>query len=479
MPRRAASGRDDPQRRASGESGGCEVGDRGAVRRKPRQLPAVHELHFRAARSAQGILEVEAASVALRAVHDLEPVGRETGVPGPDPRIGQRDRLPGPELTQVEAQRAVVVRRIRDQVPVRGDRRRKRRAVVERQALQREAQRRRRRPEEPPPARSQQPRCGDAPRDHPHSARAVRRRDRDRQPLAGGHVVSQVLERDRQVGHRLPAPLGVLAQATHYGPFELGRDLTDETAGRLGFLREDRRHRRRPGLPHESPPARHHLVQDRAEREDVGPRIDPLALGLLRRHVGRRPDDHARLGAQGRCHRGPGVAAGRRLHQLRQAKVEHLHQALPGDHDVGRLEIAVDDARGMRGAECLADLHGVFQGVGERQPAVLDQLRETLAGHELHDDEVAPAGAIDVVNRDDVRVVERRRGFRLLLEAPCPVGIGDLRRGQHLDRDRPVQAGVTGLVDRAHAAFAELLGDLVGTQPRARRQGHGPLRGAS
>jgi len=43
-----------------------------------------------------------------------------------------------------------------------------------------------------------------------------------------------------------------------------------------------------------------HLVEHDAERPDVGPLVDRLALGLFRRHVGRRAEDHAHLGHGGR-----------------------------------------------------------------------------------------------------------------------------------------------------------------------------------
>ncbi len=41
------------------------------------------------------------------------------------------------------------------------------------------------------------------------------------------------------------------------------------------------------------------LVEDAAEREDVGPRVDLFAFDLLRRHVLRRADDDVRTGERG------------------------------------------------------------------------------------------------------------------------------------------------------------------------------------
>ena len=48
---------------------------------------------------------------------------------------------------------------------------------------------------------------------------------------------------------------------------------------------------RRPSCSAKRPRAREHLVEDHAEREDVGPRIHRQALRLLRRHAGHGSDE--------------------------------------------------------------------------------------------------------------------------------------------------------------------------------------------
>jgi len=47
------------------------------------------------------------------------------------------------------------------------------------------------------------------------------------------------------------------------------------------------------------------------------------------------------------------------LFDFSESEVEQL-DALPGHQDVGRLEIAVDDAFGMGGIESAANLRGIF-----------------------------------------------------------------------------------------------------------------------
>ena len=105
--------------------------------------------------------------------------------------------------------------------------------------------------------------------------------------------------------------------------------------------------------PHE------HLVDNRAERPDVGAGVD---LGrredLLGRHVLRRAEDDARL----RCPRRSVLGDV----PLRDPEVEDLDEVravgAPGDEEVRRLEVAMHDAARVRLGDALAGLHGVVDG---------------------------------------------------------------------------------------------------------------------
>ena len=77
-----------------------------------------------------------------------------------------------------------------------------------------------------------------------------------------------------------------------------------------------------------------HLIAGDAERVDVAAVIDGLALDLLGAHEQRR------------AHRGAGrreIDGLVRGEAARQAEVGHLRLALPGQQDVLRLDVAVDD----------------------------------------------------------------------------------------------------------------------------------------
>ena len=83
-------------------------------------------------------------------------------------------------------------------------------------------------------------------------------------------------------------------------------------------------------------PPGNELVEDDAERVDVGPQVDvaAVAAGLLRAHVRERPLDRSHR-AHHRRHVG--------IRDAREAEVEDLGAGV-GDEDVRRLQVAVDDA---------------------------------------------------------------------------------------------------------------------------------------
>ena len=68
---------------------------------------------------------------------------------------------------------------------------------------------------------------------------------------------------------------------------------------------------------------------------------------------------------------------------------------------------------------------------------------------------------VDLINRANVRVMQRRRGLGRAEEAFLPFVIEEQVIGEELERDAGLQGRAFGLVDHAHAALAELLDDAV------------------
>jgi hypothetical protein len=86
---------------------------------------------------------------------------------------------------------------------------------------------------------------------------------------------------------------------------------------------------------------------------------------------------------------------------------------------------------------------------------------DALHGDEVHRFAVSQGGAVDVVDRDDVGMVERGGRLGLALEAPPALGVSDGLAGEDLQGDRPLEVGVESAIDDAHSALAELAEDAI------------------
>ncbi len=131
--------------------------------------------------------------------------------------------------------------------------------------------------------------------------------------------------------------------------------------------------------------------------------------------------------------------------------------ARAGDPEVVRLEVAVDDARRVRGAEPVEELaEEPHRALGGEPPLSREPLAERLALEQLHHDEGAAVAVLaEVEDLDDVRRPEPHRDAGL---APEPLALGGAPphlRVEQLHRRRPADLDVLGAVDRPHAPGAE------------------------
>ena len=206
-----------------------------------------------------------------------------------------------------------------------------------------------------------------------------------------------------------------------------------------------------------------HLEEDDPQRVEVRPRVDRLAERLLRRHVVGRPEHRA---DPRELRRGP---AARRLGgrvDLGDPEVEDLHEVrvavVLDEHHVLGLEVAVDDARGVRGAERRGDAPQDVNRAFERQRAVLQLVAQAAPRDVLEDEEErAVAQAAEVGGRGDVGVLDVPGGDGLALEAREDLGALREVGVEHLERDALAHVHVLREVHRAHAALAQQVLDAV------------------
>ena len=90
-----------------------------------------------------------------------------------------------------------------------------------------------------------------------------------------------------------------------------------------------------------------------------------------------------------------------------------------------------------------------------------DALRQRLARHVLHDQEVDPVAAVEIVDRGDVRVVQPGQRLRFTPEPPPCRVVAERAGRQHFEGDVAIEVLVAGAVDLAHPTGAELGGDSV------------------
>ena len=243
----------------------------------------------------------------------------------------------------------------------------------------------------------------------------------------------------RELLGRLHAPLRILFQ-----------ELVDDAVERGGGGRPDMAQARRLvvddgvqcgeiRLSGEGPGAGEHFIEHDAEREEVAARAGFAADGLLRCHI--------RDGADGDAFGGDLRAADR----FREPEIGNARNALLGEHDVLRLQVAVNDAVAVGVREAVRDGSHDADGFGDGELLGALGIRlhagaESAAGEIFEDEKPAAVILIHRVNGGDVGVVQRRDRARFRLETLNARRAGDDFMGQELQCDEPLQTDIESFV---------------------------------
>ena len=104
-------------------------------------------------------------------------------------------------------------------------------------------------------------------------------------------------------------------------------------------------------------------------------------------------------------------------------------------------------------------------------------ISERVAVEILHDEEVHDLVAVallsNIVERADVRMLERGDRARFALEPCLELRVGSEPGRQYFDRDDAIEACVASALDLAHAAPAHERDGFVRTEPSSGREWHG------
>ena len=208
------------------------------------------------------------------------------------------------------------------------------------------------------------------------------------------------------------------------------------------------------------------LVEHAAERVHVRPPVDLLTHNLLGGDVVKRAQQVAVVADSGLVG-----------DPLRDAEVREVDvvgavgtRARVEEH-VGWLHVAMHETARMGRIERARDLCDDADRIRRVQAAVpLEALLQVLPLDVAHGDEEEVLGRPGLVDRDDVRMVDRRSQFRLAQEAVAERLVLGQTGSEQLERDPALEPQILGQVDDAHSAPAQQRLDPVagefGADPR-------------
>src|SRR5437764_1091262 len=150
-----------------------------------------------------------------------------------------------------------------------------------------------------------------------------------------------------------------------------------------------------------------------------------------------------------------------RVHELRQTEIENLHLARRRDHHVAGFDVAMNDAAPVRCRQRVGYLNCDRERAAQIERTTVDQLAHILAFDELHGDEIHATDLVEIKNRADVRVIERRSESRFTLKA-FQVGFfnGEFR-GENLYDNGATKLRVGRFVNCSLPTGANLLKDPI------------------
>jgi hypothetical protein len=154
------------------------------------------------------------------------------------------------------------------------------------------------------------------------------------------------------------------------------------------------------------------LVEHDAERPDVRAVVRDADLEQFRRQIGQRSCGRVGGGFEGRGR--PRLVGSDGQRSRGDAEVEDLCVPVRRDHDVRRFQIAMDDAAFVGVFERVGELDAETQHAQQRRRVRAEVGGQQPALNQFHRDVDVTVRFADVVDRADVRMIQRGGGSGLL-----------------------------------------------------------------
>jgi len=153
-----------------------------------------------------------------------------------------------------------------------------------------------------------------------------------------------------------------------------------------------------------------------------------------------------------------GIAAGEASH----AEVREFYAAFRGDENVGRLDVAVNDALAMRDAESDGNVTDPRASTRKRYGAFFQDSIERLAVYKFHDEIRSLRGFVNahVVKGENAGMRDLADDARFLEEFFAGFAAGDFR-GENLDGDDAADERIVRADDFAEGASADGVENFV------------------
>jgi len=202
--------------------------------------------------------------------------------------------------------------------------------------------------------------------------------------------------------------------------------------------------------------ARCEFEKDNAKGMDVRSDAGRLAAKLLRRHIGRGSDKD--LSGNNRSQ----ITLG--LNLAREAEIgDYGAQArtLADEHDIGRLEIAMDNSEFVRLGEAGYDLRGYGICFGDGNAATLETSGEGFAREKFHGDKAWTAGGRhDVIEPANVGVGDQHGDVELVSERRDGLAVAETGGQNSFESNIDISQAIKSAVDLTSAARRDERGDF-------------------